>query len=170
MAAPGNATSSVYRVAVTNLSPRSASRQSLRLRNRTPFREALDVEGKPEYLLRPLGVPTRSQRLTAADAMASPAAQLFVERVSTVVDDFVLTDAEAPAVVEICRTLDGLPLAIELAAAQVEVLGISGLATNLKDNLRILTGRRRSAMPQYRTLRDVLEWNYGLLTENEKRF
>jgi predicted ATPase len=102
--------------------------------------------------------------------LAFPAVQLFVDRVSTLIDEFVLTDADAPLVAEICRRLDGLPLAIEFAAARVEVLGIRGLAANLRDSLHLLWGRSRVAMPRHRTIRAVLDWSYGLLTESEKRF
>src|SRR5271170_190300 len=91
-------------------------------------REPLGVEGEREYRLRPLAGPPPSSRLTAADAMAFPAVQLFVERATAVTEDFVLSDADAPLAVEICHKLDGLPLAIEFAAARVGVLGIRGLA------------------------------------------
>ena len=86
-------------------------------------REPLGVAGEREYRLAPLGIPQASSRLTAAEAAAFPAVQLFVERVTAIVEDFALTDANAPVVVEICRRLDGLPLAIEFAAPRVEVLG-----------------------------------------------
>ena len=86
-------------------------------------REPLGVAGEREYRLAPLGIPQASSGLTAAEAAAFPAVQLFVERVTAIVEDFALTDANAPLVVEICRRLDGLPLAIEFAAPRVEVLG-----------------------------------------------
>lgn len=100
-------------------------------------REPLSVAGESEYRLRPLRTPQPSS-LSAAEAAAFPAVQLFVERVTAVVEDFALTDANAPLVVEICRRLDGLPLAIEFAAARVEVLGIDGLAAHLDDILPLL--------------------------------
>src|SRR6266852_2783477 len=90
-------------------------------------REPLGVAGEREYHLGPLGSPQASDGLTAAEAIAFPAVQLFVERVTAIIEDFALTDANAPAVVQICRRLDGLPLAIEFAAPRVEVLGIEGL-------------------------------------------
>src|SRR5580704_8365456 len=83
-------------------------------------REPLEVAGERHYRLRPLATPSPSPVLTAADAQSFPAVQLFLERVSTVIDDFALSDADAPLVVEICRRLDGVPLAIELAAARIE--------------------------------------------------
>jgi predicted ATPase len=76
----------------------------------------------------------------------------------------------APLVVEICRRLDGLPLAIEFAAPRVEVLGVEGLAARLDDSLLLLQGRRRTAMPRHRTMRAVIDWSYGLLSEDEQRF
>ena len=83
--------------------------------------------------------------------------QLFVERATEVVEDFALTDANAPRVVEICRRLDGLPLAIEFAACGVAVLGVEFLAAGLDDSLRLLAARRRTTGPRHRS-RD-----YGLL-------
>src|SRR6266446_7976189 len=133
-------------------------------------REPLGVAGEREYHLGPLGSPRASDGLTAAEAMAFPAVQLFVERVSAIVEDFALTDANAPAVVQICRRLDGLPLAIEFAAPGVSVLGVEGLAARLDDSLPLLGAPRRAAMPRHRTMRAVVDWSYGLLTEDERLF
>jgi predicted ATPase len=131
-------------------------------------REPLEVAGEREHRLRPLATPPPSPVLTAADALSFPAVQLFLERVSTVIDDFTLSDADAPLVVEICRRLDGLPLAIELAAARIEVLGIRGLAAHLDNSLQLLRARHRRAMPRHQTMRAILDWSYGLLSEDEK--
>jgi len=134
-------------------------------------REPLGVDGEREYRLGPLAMPSPSSpRMTAAEALAFPAVQLFAERVSAVIDVFALSDSDAPLAVEICRKLDGLPLAIEFAAARVDVLGIHGLVASLDDSLRFLGGRRRGAMPRQRTVRAVLDWSHGLLREDEKRF
>jgi predicted ATPase/DNA-binding winged helix-turn-helix (wHTH) protein len=133
-------------------------------------REPLAVAGEGEYRLAPLGIPKASPRLTAAEAASFPAIQLFVERVSAIVEDFALTDANAPAVAKICRRLDGLPLAIEFAAPRVEVLGVEGLAARLDDSLQLLGARRRTATPRQRTMRAVLDWSYGLLSDEEQRF
>src|SRR3954468_8519968 len=97
-------------------------------------REPLGVAGEHEHRLGPLGSPPTSSGLTAAEAAAFPAVQLFVERVTGIVDDFALTDANALLVSEICSRLDGLPLAIEFAAPRVEVLGVEGLAVGLDDS------------------------------------
>src|SRR6202035_4937397 len=106
----------------------------------------------------PLSSPLPSSRLTASEAADFPAVQLFVERVTAVVDDFALTDANAPLIAEICRRVDGLPLAIEFAAPRVEVLGVDGFAARLDDSLPLLEARRRTATPRHRTMRAVLDW------------
>src|SRR5271165_1232633 len=113
-------------------------------------REPLGVAGEHEHRLGPLSCPRPSATLTAAEAAAFPAVQLFVERVTATVENFTLTDSNAPLVVEICRRLDGLPLAIEFAASRVAVLGVEGLAAHLDDSLRLL-GARRTPMPRHRT-------------------
>jgi predicted ATPase/DNA-binding winged helix-turn-helix (wHTH) protein len=134
-------------------------------------REPLRVPGERVYRLGPLNSPEPSPGLTAKEAAALPAVQLFVERVTAIVEDFALTDANAPLVVAICRRLDGLPLAIEFAAPRVEALGIEGLAGRLDDSLRRLSGaQRRAAVPRHRTMRAVVDWSYGLLSQNEQRF
>ena len=134
-------------------------------------REPLRVGGEREYRLGPLRRPQPSPELSAVDAAPFPAVQLFVERASAVVEDFALNDANAPLIGEICRRLDGLPLAIEFTAPRVEVLGVEGLAAHLDESLPMLSARhRRSAIPRHRTMRAVLDWSYGLLSEGEQRF
>ena len=131
-------------------------------------REPLGVAGEREYRLRPLASPLPSPVLTMADARRSPRCSFSSSGSRTVIDDFALTDANAPLVVEICRRLGGLPLAIELAAARVEVLGIHGLAAHLDNSLQLLRARRRTTVPRHQTIRAVLDWSYGLLSEDEK--
>jgi predicted ATPase/DNA-binding winged helix-turn-helix (wHTH) protein len=133
-------------------------------------RERLGVTGESEYHLGPLGLPRASARLAAAESATFPAVQLFVERVTAIVEDFTLTDANAPAIAEICRRLDGLPLAIEFAAPHVEALGVEGLVARLNDSLQLLGTRRRTAMPRHRTMRAVADWSYGLLSGDEQLF
>jgi predicted ATPase/DNA-binding winged helix-turn-helix (wHTH) protein len=133
-------------------------------------REPLGLPGERVLRLGPLGSPESSPGLTAAQAASFPAVQLFVERVTAIVEDFALTDANAPLVVAICRRLDGLPLAIEFAAPRVEVLGIEGVAACLDDSLRLLGTQRRAAIPRHRTMRAVADWSYGLLNQDEQRF
>jgi predicted ATPase len=96
--------------------------------------------------------------------------QLFVERVTAVVEDFALTDANAPLVVATCRKLDGLPLAIEFAAPAVEVLGLAGLAAGLDESLPLLSSRLRGPAPRHRTMRTVIDWSYSLLGQDQQRF
>src|SRR6266699_4502827 len=133
-------------------------------------REPLGVAGEREHRLGPLGSPPSSSGLTAAEAAAFPAVQLFVERVTAIVEDFALTDANAQPVVEICQRLDGLPLAIEFVAPRVEVLGIEGVAAHLDDSLPAFSARRRTELPRHRTIRAIVDWSYGLLNEDEQRF
>src|SRR3954447_13510587 len=124
-------------------------------------REPLRVAGENEYRLGPLGSPPTSSKVSASEAAAFPAVQLFVERVTAIVEDFALTDENAPMVVKICHGLDGLPLAIEFAAPGVEVLGLEGLAARLDDSLPLLGSRRRERVPRHLTMRAVTDWSYG---------
>jgi predicted ATPase len=132
-------------------------------------REALRVEGERVHRLPPLESPPKSARLTAAEALGFPAVQLFVERAVANLDEFALSDQDSPIVADICRQLDGIPLAIEFAAARVEVFGIHGLAAHLGERLRLLTRGRRTALPRHRTLSAMLDRSYQLLTEAEQR-
>ncbi len=133
-------------------------------------REPLGVQGERVHRLGPLNSPDPSPGLTATTAATFPTVQLFVERVTAIVEDFALTDANAPLVSAICRRLDGLPLAIEFVAPRVEVLGVEGLAARLADSLRLSGTQRRAAMPRHRTMRAVIDWSYGLLSQDEQRF
>jgi predicted ATPase/DNA-binding winged helix-turn-helix (wHTH) protein len=131
-------------------------------------REPLRAEG--EWLLRlpSLEVPPEGSNLTAAEALSFPAVELFSERATAALGDIGLGDADVPAVLEICRHLDGVPLAIELAAAQVDVFGVRGLAARLDDRLAVLTRGRRTALPRQQTLRATIDWSYELLPESEQ--
>jgi predicted ATPase/DNA-binding winged helix-turn-helix (wHTH) protein len=133
-------------------------------------REPLGVQGERVHRLGPLSSPEPSPGLTATEAAAFPAVQLFVERVTAIVEDFTLTDANAALAAAICRRLDGLPLAIEFAAPRVEVLGIEGVAARLDDRIRLLGTQRRATLPRHRTMRAVIDWSYGLLSQDEQRF
>ena len=133
-------------------------------------REPLGIEGEQVYRLRPLGSPQSVATPTAVEAATFPAIQLFVERVTAIVEDFALTDANAPLLAEICRRLDGYPLAIEFAAPRVGVLGLDGLADHLRGSLPQLRAHRRAAAPRHRTMRTVVDWSYGLLAEDEQDF
>jgi predicted ATPase/DNA-binding winged helix-turn-helix (wHTH) protein len=132
-------------------------------------REPLRVEGERVYRLSPLASPPVSAGLNAAEALAFPAVQLFVERAVENSDDFAFSDADVPLVADICRKLDGLPLAIEFAAARVEAFGVRGLAAHLDDRLRLLTSGRRTAVARHRTLSATLDWSYNLLSEAQQK-
>src|SRR5262245_52408210 len=108
----------------------------------TTSREALRAQGERVQRLGPLGVPAVSAGLTAAEAMTYPAVQLFAERATESLDTFELTDADAPIVADICRRLDGIALAIELAAGRVDAFGLRGLASRLDDRFRRSEERR----------------------------
>jgi len=132
-------------------------------------REALRAEG--EWLLRlpSLEVPPEGSGLTAAEALSFPAVELFSERATAALGGLGLADADIPAALEICRHLDGVPLAIELAAAQVDVFGVRGLAARLDDRFAVLTKGRRTALPRQQTLRATIDWSYELVPESERR-
>ena len=132
-------------------------------------REPLRVEGEHVHRLATLESPGVSDRLDAAAALGFPAVELFVRCAVAAMSDFVLIDEDAPAVGEICRKLDGIPLAIEFAAAQVHTFGVRGLAARLDDRLRLLTGGRRAAQPRHRTMSAALDWSYQLLSQGEQR-
>jgi predicted ATPase/DNA-binding winged helix-turn-helix (wHTH) protein len=129
-------------------------------------RERLGITGEREYRLGPLGSPKPSSKLTIAQTADFPAVQLFVERVSAIVEDFELTDANQPPIIEICRKLDGLPLAIEFAAPCVETLGVQGLADRLNASLPMPAAQRRTATARHQTMRAVIDWSYGLLSDD----
>jgi len=130
-------------------------------------REPLRAEGEAIYRLSPLSTPDTSDRLSAKEAITFSAIALFVERASNV-DAFTLIDENAPMVADICRQLDGIALAIELAAVRVSTLGVMGIASYLKDRLRLLTRGRRTALPRHQTLEAALDWSYDLLSERER--
>jgi predicted ATPase/DNA-binding winged helix-turn-helix (wHTH) protein len=131
-------------------------------------REPLRAEGEIVHRLPPLDIPPASIDLTANEALSYPAVQLFVERVSSSVGRFELNDTDAPVVADICRRLDGIALAIELAAGSVDVFGLRGVAARLEDRIRLLTHGRRTALPRHQTLAATLDWSYDALLEAEQ--
>jgi len=131
-------------------------------------REALRVEGEHVHLLYALEYPPEDAGLTATEALKYPAAQLFMERAAASGYAAQLTDAEALIVARICRQLDGIPLAIELAASGVGSHGIHGTADLLNNRFRLLWQGRRTALPRHQTLDATLDWSYCLLAEQEK--
>jgi predicted ATPase/class 3 adenylate cyclase len=131
-------------------------------------RQALNISGEAAHSLPSLTVPAETTRLATDEALAYGAIALFVDRARAVDTHFTLTDATAPIVAEICRRLDGIALAIELAAARVKVLSIPNLAQRLDERFRILTGGSRDALPRQKTLTALIDWSYDLLTAQEQ--
>jgi predicted ATPase len=131
-------------------------------------RERLRAEGEWVYRLAPLETPMVGAGTTAAEALRHAAVQLFDERARANDSEFRLTDEDAPALCEVCRQLDGLPLALELAAAQVEVSGIQGLAEKLQNRFAVLGRGYRTAAGRQRTLRATMDWRYDLLPQTER--
>ena len=136
------------------------------LRVLTTSREPLGIVGESLCLLPPLGLPPAGA--SAAAAIEHPAVQLLVQRAQAVRAGFTVDDDTVDAIIEIVRRLDGLPLAIELAAARLRVMPIGEIALRLSDRFRLLTGGSRTAMPRHRTLRAVVEWSWDLLAADER--
>jgi predicted ATPase/DNA-binding winged helix-turn-helix (wHTH) protein len=132
-------------------------------------RESLRVECEHIYRLPPLDFPPDGPNLTVSDAMRFSAVQLFVDRASMSVNDFSLGNEDAKAVALICRRLDGIPLAIEFAAGQLEAFGIQRLTALLHDRFQLLWRGQRTALPRHQTLNAVLDWSYALLSEEERQ-
>ncbi|GGC75263.1 ATP-binding protein [Chelatococcus reniformis] len=131
-------------------------------------REALHVEGEHVHKLTPLRCPPDDPALTAAAAQAFPAARLFVERATAAGMSLALDDADAAVVTGICRKLDGMPLAIELAAGRVVSFGLRQTAALLDQRLALLWPGQRSAPPRQKTLQATLDWSYELLSPFER--
>jgi predicted ATPase len=131
-------------------------------------REALRVEGEHVHLLYSLDCPPEHAGLTAVEALRYPAAQLFMERAAASGYGAVLSDIDAPFVARICRRLDGVALAIELAASRAGSLGIRETAELLDNRFSLLWHGRRTALPRHQTLNAMLDWSYSLLSEREK--
>ncbi|WP_460356289.1 BTAD domain-containing putative transcriptional regulator [Actinoallomurus acanthiterrae] len=142
-------------------------------------REPLAITGESLFHLGPLGLPPRepgagldsawgSEPVDLAETAESAAVRLFVERAAAVRTGFALDVSTAGAVVEICRRLDGMPLALELAAARLRAMTVEQIARRLDDRFRLLTSGSRSALPRQRTLLAVVEWSWDLLDEQER--
>lgn len=130
-------------------------------------REALGITGETAYSLGPLALP--SGDADGAELGTSPAVRLFLERARQSDPSFALTDANAAAVARVCAALDGLPLAIELAAARLRAMTLEDLAVRLDDRFNLLTRGDRTAAPRQRTLRAVVDWSWDLLEPAERR-
>ena len=135
----------------------------------TTSREALRIEAEQQYRLAPLDLPPKSIRLSPDEVLTYPAVMLFSERAAaTAGTAFQITNSDVPAIVEICHQVDGIPLALELAAARVSAFGIRDLARQLQERVALLMTGRRTAMPRHQTLSATLDWSYALLPEREQ--
>ncbi|AHH18428.1 protein kinase/ LuxR family transcriptional regulator [Nocardia nova SH22a] len=139
-----------------------------RLRILATSREVLGVDGEAVLWLPPLSVPDRDRRLSLRTAHRYDALGLFADRAATAVPDFALTDDNVATVSEICRQLDGLPLAIELAAARLRTLSPDQILRRLADRFALLTRGSRTAPSRQQTLRLCVDWSYSLCTSAEQ--
>ncbi|UPK38329.1 helix-turn-helix transcriptional regulator [Bradyrhizobium sp. 186] len=130
-------------------------------------RESFRTEGERVHRLFPLDCPPERDGLSLADILAYPASQLFVERIAESLSEFELSEDDAPLVADICRRLDGIALAIELAAGRVNAYGIAGTASLLDSRFSLLWRGRRTAIPRHQTLSAALAWSYDLLPAAE---
>jgi predicted ATPase/class 3 adenylate cyclase len=139
-------------------------------------REALGIAGETTYRVPSLSCPDPRQVIGAGSKPAPTqpalhmyeAVRLFIDRAVSAQPHFTVTNANAPTVAQICQRLDGIPLAIELAAARVKGLKVEQIAQRLDDRFRLLTGGSRTALPRQQTLRALIDWSYGLLSEQER--
>ena len=142
--------------------------QSPRARILSTSRQALGIMGEVVVRVRSLSVPDVSSNLTAEAAIRYGAVALFADRARALDAQFMLTNDNAPVVGEICRRLDGIPLAIELAAARVNVVGVESLALSLNDRFKVLTAGGRTALPRHKTLAALVDWSYDRLSRRER--
>jgi non-specific serine/threonine protein kinase len=143
-------------------------RAAPRLRILATSREPLLVPGEQLYPVAPLPVPGAEQPELAATVTRYGGVTLFVDRAAAVQPSFTVTDANAALVARLCRSLDGIPLAIELAAARLRVLSLEQVTDRLDDRFRFLTGGNRTALPRQQTLRAAVEWSFDLCSKQER--
>jgi predicted ATPase/class 3 adenylate cyclase len=131
-------------------------------------REGLHVRGETSYPVPGLAVPDPGRKLPLEALTGYEAVGLFVDRAVAAQPQFRLTERNVAAVTDICRRLDGIPLALELAAARLRALSVENIAARLEDRFRLLAGGDRTALPRQQTLRALIDWSYELLTERER--
>ncbi len=140
-----------------------------RLRVLTTSREGLRINGEALFSVPPLGLPAVLAKLRLARLTRYPAIRLFVARAQARQPHFQLSGSNAAAVCDICQRLDGLPLAIELAAARMDVMSVADIQAGLADRFALLTEGDRTALPRQQTLYALIDWSYNLLTAAEQR-
>jgi predicted ATPase len=138
-----------------------------RLKVLVTSRESLHLSTEHEYIVPPLAVPQSSQQISPDDLTGYEAVRLFVERARATKSNFVLTEENAQSVVEICVKLEGLPLAIELAAARIKLLSPQAISARLDSSLQLLTGGARDLPQRQQTMRGAVAWSYELLNTDE---
>ena len=143
-------------------------REAPRIHILTTSREALRVEGEHVHHLVPLSYPTAKANLTAAEALATPAVQLFMERAFASGYTSKLTDDDAPTVATICSRLDGIALAIEIAGSRVGAYGLRETAHLLDNRFKLLWQGRRTALPRHQTMAAMLDWGFNLLSDRDR--
>jgi predicted ATPase/class 3 adenylate cyclase len=129
-------------------------------------REALGIEGESAYRVPSLSLPDSKSGLHIIEE--SEAVKLFMERANAILPEFEITESNAPIIVQVCQRLDGIALAIELAASRVKILKVEQIASRLDDAFRLLTGGSRTALPRQQTLRALIDWSYNLLSDEER--
>lgn len=131
-------------------------------------REAINIEGEMSYLVPSLQIPNRQDPLSLDRLALNESVRLFVERARAAQAHFRLTPQSATAVTQLCQRLDGIPLAIELAAARVKALSVEQIAARLDDAFHLLVGGPRTAIPRQQTLRATMDWSHELLSGSER--
>ncbi len=142
----------------------SAPDASILITSREPLRAA----GESIFRLQTLAIPARQPDMTAAEALEFSAVQLFCAKAKASSSSFEFQDGDLSAVLDICERLDGIPLALEMAASRMDLLDVHAMAKRLDDRFSVLTKGRRTAMPRQQTLRATLDWSHDLLSEREK--
>lgn len=137
------------------------------LRLMVTSREGLGIAGETTYRIPSLSLPDPRIDRTPESLSQYEAVRLFIDRAAAVQPAFAVTNQNAPAVAQLCHRLDGIPLAIELAAARVRALSVEQIAARLDDRFRLLTGGSRTALPRQQTLRALIDWSYDLLSDSE---
>jgi transcriptional regulator with XRE-family HTH domain len=133
----------------------------------TSSREALGIAGETIFHVPSLSLPD-TQHQTPDELSQCESVRLFIERAKSALPDFQLTAKNASAIAQVCQQLDGIPLALELAAAKVNVLRVEQIAARLSDRFLLLTGGSRTALPRHQTLRATMDWSYDLLRDDER--
>ena len=143
-------------------------RSSANLRVLATSREALGITGELVFRVPPLSAPNPEEELDSRTLSRHESVQLFVDRARSVKPNFAINVQNAPALARVCARLDGIPLAIELAASRVKILSMEQIDVRLNDRMDLLTGGSRTALPRHQTLLAAIDWSYNLLTDMEQ--